>query len=411
MDKMDDKKTGEDAEANVEMDKATTHEQKNKPNQKNKGMLFLMLLIGILIGVLIMFFVYQNQSKETTPVQEINSNETVKVDITTQITEVVKNVSPAVVGITNMQTQYENFWREDQSLDDEAGTGSGVIYKIDENEAFVVTNHHVIEDADNLEVVLPSEVKLEAELLGSDLFMDLAVLKVAAEDIEQVIEIGTSEDINVGEPVLAIGNPLGHMFAGSVTQGIISSKQRSIPQDFNQDGRADWQAELIQTDAAINPGNSGGALINIKGELIGINSMKISQMVAEGIGFAIPIDVALPVIEELEKTGEVSRPHLGVELYSLDELPNQERLDSLDLPEDITEGAYIWSVEPGSPAEEAGLQQFDVIVEIDGKEIESSVDLRKVLYEEKSIDDEITITVYRKAEKIETKATLVPQEK
>lgn len=408
---MDDKKTGEDAKDNVEIDKATTHEQKNKPNQKNKGMLFLMLLIGILIGVLIMFFVYQNQSKETIPVQETNSNETVEVDITTQITEVVKNVSPAVVGITNMQTQYENFWREDQSLDDEAGTGSGVIYKTSENDAFVVTNHHVIEDADNLEVVLPSEVKLEAELLGSDLFMDLAVLKVAAEDIEQVIEIGTSEDINVGEPVLAIGNPLGHMFAGSVTQGIISSKQRSIPQDFNQDGRADWQAELIQTDAAINPGNSGGALINIKGELIGINSMKISQMVAEGIGFAIPIDVALPVIEELEKAGEVSRPHLGVELYSLDELPNQERLDSLDLPEDITEGAYIWSVEPGSPAEEAGLQQFDVIVEIEGKEIESSVDLRKILYEEKSIDDEITITVYRKAEKIETKATLVPQEK
>src|SRR5690625_494169 len=130
--------------------------------------------------------------------------------------------------------------------------------------------------------------------------MDLAVLQVNSEDIEEVVYIGTSENINVGEPVIAIGNPLGHMFAGSVTQGIISSKQRSIPQDFNQDGRADWQAEVLQTDAAINPGNSGGALINIKGELIGINSMKISQTVAEGIGFAIPIDSALPVIEELE---------------------------------------------------------------------------------------------------------------
>lgn len=408
---MDDKKAGEDTEENVRIDKTTTYEQKNEPNQKNKSMLFLMLLIGILIGVLIMFFIYQNQSKETKPIQETNSNETMEIDTTTQITEVVKNVSPAVVGITNMQTQFENFWREDQSLEDEAGTGSGVIYKIDENDAFIVTNHHVIEDADNLEVVLPSEVKLEAELLGSDLFMDLAVLKVVAEEIEEVVEIGTSENINVGEPVLAIGNPLGHMFAGSVTQGIISSKQRSIPQDFNQDGRTDWQAELIQTDAAINPGNSGGALINIKGELIGINSMKISQMVAEGIGFAIPIDVALPVIEELEKNGEVSRPYLGVELYSLDELPNRERLDSLDLPEDITEGAYIWSIEPGSPAEKAGLQQFDVIVEIDDKKIESNVDFKKILYEEKSIDDEITITVYRKAEKIETKATLVPQEK
>src|SRR5690606_20743251 len=123
-------------------------------------------------------------------------------------------------------------------------------------------------------------------------------------EIESTIEMGSSENVKVGEPVIAIGNPLGHMFAGSVTQGIISGKQRTIPQDFNQDGRPDWQAEVLQTDAAINPGNSGGALINIQGQLIGINSMKISQMIAQGIGFAIPIDIARPIIEELEKTGK-----------------------------------------------------------------------------------------------------------
>src|SRR5699024_7231526 len=137
---------------------------------------------------------------------------------------------------------------------------------------------------------------------------------------EQTIDIGTSENVKVGEPAVAIGNPLG-MFAGSVTQGVISGKQRTIPQDFNNDGRADWQAEVIQTDAAINPGNSGGALINIDGRLIGINSMKVNESAVEGIGFAIPIDTALPIIQELEGTGEVKRPYLGLEIYSLEEVP------------------------------------------------------------------------------------------
>src|SRR5699024_1104569 len=174
-----------------------------------------------------------------------------------------------------------------------------------------------------------------------------------------------------------------------------------------QDGRADWQAEVLQTDAAINPGNSGGALINIKGELIGINSMKISQTVAEGIGFAIPIDSALPVIEELETNGEVSRPYLGVELYSLDEVPKSEWDGSLELQEEITKGAYIWSIEQGYPTDEAGLKRLDVITKIYGDKIKDIVDLRKILYEKKSNKDEITIKIYRQVEKT---AILIEQE-
>src|SRR5699024_10825858 len=164
------------------------------------------------------------------------------------------------------------------------------------------------------------------------------------------------EDVKVGEPAVAIGNPLGHMFAGSVTQGVISGTQRTIPLDINQDGRADWQAEVIQTDAETNPGNSGGALINIEGQLIGINSMKINQTSVEGIGFAIPIDTAMPVIEELEETGEVTRPYLGVEIYSLEEVPKAEWSRTLNLPEDIEGGVYVWSVEPLSPADQGGLE-------------------------------------------------------
>src|SRR5699024_3440953 len=140
------------------------------------------------------------------------------------------------------------------------------------------------------------------------------------------------------------GNPLGHMFAGSVTQGIISGKQRTIPQDFNQDGRADWQAEVIQTSAAINPGNSRGALFNHEVKLIVISSIKINESMVEGIGFSIPIDAAKPIIEELEETGEVTRPYLGIESYSLEEVPKTEWEESLKLPDDVEEGIYVWSV-------------------------------------------------------------------
>src|SRR5699024_3651374 len=328
---MDENKTDENDDLRINEE---TIIERNHSSPRHKGRCFIIFLIGIVIGLVVMFFMNDNQTEEVEQKKSTTKNESINVDITTQITEIVEEVTPAVVGITNVQTSDE-FWRQENNQSAEAGTGSGVIYKKEGNKAFIITNHHVIENADSLEVILSNEITLEAELLGSDLFMDLAVLQVEADEINDVVKIGSSESIKVGEPVIAIGNPLGHMFSGSVTQGIISGKKRNIPQDFNQDGQADWQAEVIQTDAAINPGNSGGALINIKGELIGINSMKISQTVAEGIGFAIPIDDALPIIDELEREGEVTRPYLGVELYSLDEIPKSEWHTSLELPTDI----------------------------------------------------------------------------
>lgn len=392
-------------------------EEKNKPKKSRRW--FIPILLGIIIGVLattIVLPAVMNQGKDTaqpkdddeaiiTEKEEDGSakNSYVSVDVTTQITEIVDEVLPAVVGVTNIQRQAD-FWRQQEG--NEAGTGSGVIYKQDKDHAYVVTNHHVIEGADTIEVVLSDETTVEAELLGSDLFTDLAVLRMDNSDVKQTIEIGSSDNVKVGEPAIAIGNPLGHMFSGTVTQGIISGTQRTIPLDFNQDGRADWQAEVIQTDAAINPGNSGGALINIKGQLIGINSMKINQASVEGIGFAIPIDTALPVIEELEETGEVTRPYLGVEIYSLEEVPKAEWNRTLNLPEDIEGGVYVWSVEPLSPADQSGLKRLDVITKLDDTEILSTIDLRKILYDEKEIGDDVHVTYYRDGKKHETTITL-----
>lgn len=393
-----------------------TDDSTNKSPKKGGGWL-VPILIGLAVGALLMLVVYPNfasknkgmneeESTETPANDNNKSNESVTVDVSTQITDVVDEVSPAVVGVTNIQTR-SDFWQEGESS--EAGTGSGVIYKKEGEYAYIVTNHHVVENADALEIVLKDDTHLDAELLGTDLFTDLAVLRVKGDQVKTTIEMGSSESLKVGEPAIAIGNPLGHMFAGSVTQGIISGKQRTIPQDFNQDGRPDWQAEVIQTDAAINPGNSGGALINIKGQLIGINSMKISQNIAQGIGFAIPIDIARPIIKQLEEKGTVTRPYLGVEIYSLEEVPKVEWRNTLNLPEEIEGGVYVWSIEPLSPADEAGLDRLDVITEFAGEPVLNILDLRKSLYEELEIGEDVSIVYYRDGKKHETNVKLGEQ--
>lgn len=395
-----------------------TDESEHKSPKKKKGWL-LPVIIGITVGAILMFILYPNitnngdltDDEESTEEEKVQDSPTkqgqLQVDVSTQITNIVDDVSATVVGVTNIQQQAD-FWSGDEA--DEAGTGSGVIYKKDNDYAYIVTNNHVVEQADVVEIIFKDETNLEAEILGTDLFSDLAVLRVDGEQIDKVIEMGTSDSLKVGEPAIAIGNPLGHMFAGSVTQGIISGKQRTIPQDFNQDGRADWQAEVIQTDAAINPGNSGGALINIEGHLIGINSMKINQAIAQGIGFAIPIDTAKPIIEELEETGTVTRPYLGVEIYSLEEIPKIEWENTLHLPDSVNGGVYIWSIEPLSPADEAGLRRLDVITSFAGEEVDDVLALRKILYQEKQVGDEVEVIYYRDGEQMKTTVNLGEQE-
>lgn len=414
--------TDQDKPSTAPIDKQRTQEQNMGMEQRRSRRSWLTpILLGVIIGILLTTVALpvvmdsglissNNDATENSYNSNINetpsTNKNVSVDVTTQITDVVEEVSSAVVGVTNIQQQAD-FWQ--QQTDNEAGTGSGVVYKKADGYAYVITNHHVVERADLIEVVLSDETTIEADLLGSDLFTDLAVLRIDGSDVDKVIERGSSDLVKVGEPAIAIGNPLGHMFSGSVTQGVISGTQRTIPLDFNQDGRPDWQAEVLQTDAAINPGNSGGALINIDGQLIGINSMKINQTAVEGIGFAIPIDTAWPVIEELEETGEVIRPYMGVEIYSLDEVPKAEWSRTLQLPDDIQGGVYVWRVEPRSPAERAGLDRLDVITELDGEEITGMLELRKVLYQEKEIGDKLDVVYYRDGDRHETTVELGSQ--
>ena len=293
-----------------------------QPKEK-KGRFFLTSLIGAIIGALLVILAvptlsnygllpYSVQPTNQVQVQENKGNTTttqnVSLKVNTDVTNAVEKAGDAVVGITNIQTT--SFWSQEGDSQ-EAGTGSGVIYKKENGKAFIVTNNHVIEGASQLEVTLADGTKIPATLKGSDPWTDLAVLEVDGNSIKTIAEFGNSDTLKSGEPVIAIGNPLGLGFSGSVTSGIISGVERTIPVDLNGDGIEDWQVEVLQTDAAINPGNSGGALINIAGQVIGINSMKIAQEAVEGIGLSIPINTAIPIIKSLEQFGEMKDQQWG----------------------------------------------------------------------------------------------------
>lgn len=387
------------------------YEAHGQTRRKRRSGSFLSTLVGAVLGGLLVLMsipafsrwdilpydVVPNQRAEEEPKTEENGTppirQSVSVDVTTAVTKAIDQVSDAVVGVVNIQEA--SFW----SQGGEAGVGSGVIYKKAGGRAFIVTNHHVVENASQLEVSLKDGTRVPAKLLGSDVLMDLAVLEIDAKHVKKVAQFGNSDTVKPGEPVIAIGNPLGLQFAGSVTQGIISGTNRTVEVDLDQDGAPDWNAEVLQTDAAINPGNSGGALVNIKGQVIGINSMKIAQEAVEGIGFAIPINTAIPIISDLEKYGQVRRPYMGVELRSLSDIPSYHLQATLHLPPNVKEGAAVIQVVPMSPAAQAGLKQFDVIVALDGEKIRNVLDLRKYLYTKKSIGDRMEVTFYRDGEK------------
>lgn len=343
----------------------------------------------------------------------------VRVNVTSEITDAVKNVEGAVVSIINMQSAGQsNQWglfgeggESEASMDqgelEQAGTGSGVIYKENGDTSYVVTNNHVVEGSDAVEVLFKDGTKVEAKVIGTDLWTDLAVLSISSENVTTVADFGDSDNLTVGEPAIAIGSPLGTNFASSVTSGIISAIGRAVPVDTNSDGTVDWEMTAIQTDAAINPGNSGGALINIAGQVIGINSMKISSSTVEGMGFAIPANDVVDIVNKLETTGEVIRPVFGISLVDLTMISEQQQETVLRIPAEVEQGVVVAQVTEDSAASNAGIQQYDVIVEFNGQTIDNSIELRKEIYDTE-IGEEIEVSYYRQNE-LQT-VTVVMQE-
>ena len=347
------------------------------------------------------------EMQENTPVTEegeVKISE-VRVDVSSDITDAVQEVDDAVVSVINMQQigqdpfgWYEGSQTTDEESLQQVGTGSGAVYKVDGDTAYIFTNNHVVDGSDAIEVLFKDGSRVEATVIGADIWTDLAVLAIDSEVVSKTAKFGDSENLTVGEPAIAIGSPLGTKFASSVTSGIISATGRTVPVDTNMDGENDWEMMAIQTDAAINPGNSGGPLVNIAGQVVGINSMKISSSTVEGMGFAIPSNDALDIINQLERNGEIIRPVIGVAMVDLAMVSPQQQQAILNLTADVTEGIVIAEVQPESSAEEAGLEANDVIVSFNGKEVANGIELRQEIYDTK-VDDEVEIEFYRGGER------------
>lgn len=278
-----------------------------------------------------------------------------------------------------------------------ASTGSGVIYKKTGNTAYIVTNNHVVKGAKKLAVILSDGTNVNAELVGTDVWTDLAVLKINGDNVTTTMDFANSDDIAVGETAFAIGSPLDLSFSNTVTKGIVSAVNRQIPMDVDGDGTVDWNQTVIQTDAAINPGNSGGALINNEGKLIGINESKIakatSSVSAEGIGFGIPSNEVKLITEQLEKSGKVVRPAMGVQLVSVNTIANDTVKSELKY--EGKQGVVVRLVESGTPAAKAGLEKYDVITKLNDTEVKDVAAVRKFLFEKAKIGDTVKVTYYR----------------
>ena len=343
----------------------------------------------------------QAVSPESTPVTENATAYTVQQTANktvNSLSDMVESASSAIVGIVTYQTPGNRFVQNAEAV--QRGSGSGVVYKIDGDKAYIVTNNHVIEGAERLEVSLESGEKTAAELVGKDALSDLAVLTIDAKHADAVLEFGDSDKLRAGDEVVAIGNPLGLDFSGTVTQGIVSAVNRSINVNTSA---GEWEMNVIQTDAAINPGNSGGALLDTTGQVIGINSLKIAENGVEGLGFAIPSNEVIPLIEEMEAHGKIERPYIGIGLANLDQVPSSYLQG---LPLDVKGGVMIASIDPKSAAAKAGLQTEDIITAINEKTINNATELRKFLYTELKVGDTATFTIYRGADRKKIEVSL-----
>lgn len=373
----------------------------NERNNYNKGRphFFTTILIALIsaflggiLAVALIPSIYENKQQAPTNQVVLNGGAATPIINTAgvanfPVAQIAKATGPAVVGIANFQSSGSIFGGGGLA---EAGSGSGFI--IDAQNGYIVTNNHVVDGAEKIVVSLADGRNINGKLVGADDRTDLAVVQIADTKNLTAAQLGDSTKLQVGEPVVAIGNPGGQEFARSVTAGVVSATNRIL------DLPGESSFNLIQTDAAINPGNSGGPLVNYQGLVIGINSAKNQETGFEGMGFAIPITDALPTIKQLIQKGYASHPGLNVQIdprYTA-EYASQEGWPA---------GAYVSKVMLGGPAARAGIIAGDIITKINGKEIKGSLELTHELFKYNP-GDKVTVTVYRNNKTQDVSVTL-----
>lgn len=361
---------------------------KENKNKSNIIVIIVAVLLSFVSGTVGAFLVITNVPSVSKNIVEnvskLEYNET-------SIADSVDKVKDAVVVVISYKNNIQ------------ISTGTGFVYKKDGDTSYIMTNNHVIDGADKVQLILDDGNTIDATVVSGETYSDIAVLTSTSDKLTTVIEIGDSSESRVGDTVFTVGSPMGEEYRGTVTKGTLSGKDRLVAVSFSGT-TSDYYMKVLQTDAAINPGNSGGPLLNINGEVIGVNSLKLVEDEIEGMGFAIPIEDALNYAETLESGNTVERPYVGIGML---DITDQYYLwqNGISIPNNITEGVAILTVENNSPASNAGIQKGDIIIKLNDTDISSVAEFRYELYKH-NVGDTINITYIRDGKENTAKVTL-----
>lgn len=357
-------------------------------------LIILVLITSLISGSLGAYFILSTTPKNTTTTSSGITTSKAVLTETNSISNSVKKVYDTVVVV-------EVYDKNDNVI----STGTGFVYKKLDGKAYLMTNNHVISSGGNIKVLFTDGTELDAEIVGSDTYSDIAVLSIKNSDKIETAILGESSKSKVGDTVFTVGSPEGSDYAGTVTKGIISAKDRLVAVALENDQTTDYYMQVLQTDAAINPGNSGGPICNINGEVIGITNMKLVDDTVEGMGFAIPIEEALKVVEILESDGKITRPKLGISVSTADNKYQIYYQYGILVPNDIEEGIIVVSIEKNSSADKAGIKKGDIITKLAGTKTNNLADFRYELYKHNP-NEEIDVTYIREGIEQTTKITL-----
>lgn len=365
-----------------------------KTNNKNTTIkTILLIILGSVLGVILSFVLikYTKLSEVLEVTKTVTKNGKTVVE-KSSISDSVEKSKDSVVMIRGYKGETES------------STGTGFVYKTDDKFGYVMTNQHVVDKIDKVILVMSDDNEVEGQILGGDEYLDLAIIKINKKDVKGVAEIGDSSSSNVGDTVFTIGSPMGYEYRGTVTSGILSGKNRMVSVSVNNSSTEDYVMKVLQTDAAINPGNSGGPLLNINGEVIGINSMKLVQEEIEGMGFAIPIEYAMSHVDSLESGKSIEWPVLGISMINVNDTSTLYR-NNISIPRNITSGVVVANITENSGASKSDLKKGDIILALNGEKVQNTAYLRYELYKYKP-GESIEVTYYRNNKDYKTKITL-----
>lgn len=344
------------------------------------GKLVYLLFIIVIVYLMILNINNDDDKNDNTRLV-VNTNQSVD-----DLKNGINNIYDAVVYI---EVTLENNYRMGSTTS--LISGSGFVYKKDNNYAYIITNYHVVNGGNNIVVTFNNGREVNAEILGSDEYLDIAVLRIDSSNIDMIAKMGSSANVDIGDTLFTVGAPLGKDFMGTITKGILSGKNRIVNIEISS---GNFLMDTIQTDASINSGNSGGPLCNINGEVIGVNSSKLVGDGIEGMGFAIPIDRVVEVLSYLEQGKEIIRPYLGIQMTDISTLYDSRNNINIEFNTDIKNGIVITYVEEGKAAYNAGLKKGDIIISVNDELVTDTLYFRYLLYKY-NIGDDIKIKYYR----------------